>query len=99
MRDLNSSAVWTPTASEREKTFPIWNNPGEKRIGHHYKQGTCDIVSYATEMPYFVSTRVGGGRGSSIYLYHYTLYRSLSCKRWLKKTAPDEYPGMATPGH
>ena len=84
------------TNRERGKTFLILTYSGEKRIGHQYKQGTCDIVSYGPEMPCFVSTRV---RGSSIYLYHYTLYRSLSCKRWLKKTAPDESPGMATPAH
>ena len=59
------------------------------------KQGTCDIVSQGTDMPYFVSNRV---QGSSIYLYQYTLYQSVSVTRRLRKTAPDGSPGMATQG-
>ena len=36
--------------------------------------------------------------GSDTYLYQETLYRSESCRRRLRKTAPCGYPGMATQG-
>ena len=34
--------------------------------------------------------------GSGICLYQETLYRSVSCRRRLRRTAPCETPGMAT---
>ena len=36
--------------------------------------------------------------GSDTYLYQETLYRSESCRRRLRKTAPCGSPGMATQG-
>ena len=36
------------------------------------------------------------GAGSDTYLYQETLYRSESCRRRLRKTAPCGSPGMAT---
>ena len=37
--------------------------------------------------------------GSGICLYQETLYRSVSCRRSLRRTAPCETPGMATQVH
>ena len=44
-------------------------------------------------MPLFYADLVPG---SGTYLYQETLYRSESCKRRLKRTAPCGPPGMAT---
>ena len=59
--------------------------------GHNYKQDTLCTVIHV--MPLFVLSLEPG---SETYLYQETLYRSESCRRRLRKTAPCGSPGMAT---
>ena len=59
--------------------------------GHHYRQMVLCIVIHV--MPEYALDWVPG---SGICLYQETLYRSVSCRRRLRRTAPCETPGMAT---
>ena len=59
--------------------------------GHHYRQMVLCIVIHV--MPEYALDWVPG---SGICLYQETLYRCVSCRRRLRRTAPCETPGMAT---
>ena len=59
--------------------------------GHHYKQTVLYIVIHA--MP---ELAVGWVPGSGICLYQETLYRSVSCRIRLRRTALCGTAGMAT---
>ena len=63
--------------------------------GHHYRHHYRQIVLYTVihAMPEFA---LGWVPGSGICLYQETLYRSVSCRRRLRRTALCGTAGMAT---
>ena len=66
--------------------------PGKKEPpGHHHRQMVPRTATHAT--PEYAPD---WAPGSGTCLHQETLYRSVSCRRRLRRTAPCETPGMAT---
>ena len=91
MEALNSSMVLDET-TEEGRLFQTEIVLGKMSFsGHHYRQIVLYTVIHA--MPEFA---LGWVPGSGICLYQETLYRSVSCRRRLRRTALCGTAGMAT---